>query len=134
MPAFIDANLLIYLNTTRSPENQQLYRELYENILTKHRCYTNTLVLDETLYISKKKYEFPYRNTVEMINTQVLPFTEILSISTREYHEMTKIIQETIIRPSDALHLATMNLNNIKTIVSEDSGFDKIQDIERVWI
>ena len=39
-----------------------------------------------------------------------------------------------ILKPSDALHVATMLSNHITTIISEDRDFDKIDSIKRVWV
>ena len=67
MRTFIDANLLIYLNAVREPTHKRRYRAFYEEILSSHRCFTDALVLDEVLHISKRKYGFDYEETVEMI-------------------------------------------------------------------
>jgi predicted nucleic acid-binding protein len=134
MRAFIDANLLIYLNMVREPSHQRLYRSFYEEITSRHRCFTNALVLDEVLYVSKRKYGFDYRDTAEMIHAQVLPFVEVLPIGLQEYGRMTEILQRGGFKPSDALHLSSMLLNGIDLIVSEDAGFDAWSGIERVWL
>ena len=69
-----------------------------------------------------------------MIKAQVLPFVEIVSIGLQEYDKMTEILREGGFRPSDALHLSSMLLNDIKIIVSEDADFDSWNGIERVWL
>ncbi|MBD3190307.1 MAG: PIN domain-containing protein [Candidatus Heimdallarchaeota archaeon] len=63
---FIDANFLIYLNTTRDENELEKYSNLLEGLLT-HSFYTNLLVLDELLYISKRKYSVSYTLTFELI-------------------------------------------------------------------
>jgi predicted nucleic acid-binding protein len=133
MRAFIDANLLIYLNTVREPTHKRLYRSFYEEVVSRHRCFTNALVLDEALYVSNKKYGFSYKDTAEMIHSQVLPFVEVLPVGLQEYRKMAEILQGGGFKPSDALHLSSMLLNNIDLIVSEDAGFDAWSGIERVW-
>lgn len=134
MRAFIDANLLIYLNTVRDPNYKRLYREFFEGILSSYLCFTNVLVLDEVLYISNRKYGFSYSDTIEMINSQVLPFVEVIPIGMQEYDKMTEILQLDRFRPSDALHISSMSLNNIDIMVSEDADFDTWNGIKRVWL
>lgn len=36
--------------------------------------------------------------------------------------------------PSDALHLAAMELNGIDTVVSEDEELDKVPWVRRIWL
>ena len=55
MKAFVDANLLIYLNTVRSVAVRVLYENFYVDILEKYKAYTDVLVLDELLYVSWEK-------------------------------------------------------------------------------
>jgi hypothetical protein len=134
MRAFIDANLLIYLNTVREPKNKRLYREFFEGVLSRYRCFTNILVFDEVLYISNRKYGFSYSDTVDMINSQVLPFVEVIPIGMEEFDKMTEILKWGRFRPSDALHLSSMSSNNIQILVSEDTDFDPWRGIKRVWL
>jgi len=71
---FIDVPLLIYLNTVTDPKTRILYENFYIDILTKYKLYTDVLVLDELIYISKKKYGIPQRITIEFIESNVLPY------------------------------------------------------------
>lgn len=59
---------------------------------------------------------------------------KILPIGKKEYVEATRLISLFRLKPSDALHLGTMKTNNVTTIASEDSEFDKIPGIERLWV
>jgi len=38
------------------------------------------------------------------------------------------------LKPRDAIHMATAHNSDIKNIISEDSDFDKISLIERIWL
>ena len=46
MKAFIDAPLLVYLNTMSNPSARIPYENLYIRALTEYRPYTDVLVLD----------------------------------------------------------------------------------------
>jgi predicted nucleic acid-binding protein len=130
---FLDANLLIYLNTA-AEDTRRSYEDFYTELAANNRLYTDVLVLDELLYISKKRYNVPYPVTTEFINDVVLPFTEMLSLGLPEYQASTEIIEEARLKPSDALHLASMRLNNITTIASEDRELDNASKINRIWL
>ena len=84
MKAFLDANLLIYLNTT--PEQTRgTYDDFYTELAANNRLYIDTLVLDELLYISNKRYNVPYIVTTSFIDDVVLPFTEVLTLGLNEH-------------------------------------------------
>jgi len=130
MKIFIDANLLIYLNVGSTDE----ILDLWITILTHHNPYTNPLVLDETIWISKKKYSVDEDETIEFINQEILPYTKLLPIGEQEYLIAKEIILKHKLKPSDALHVATMKTNRIEVIASEDADFDEIPSIKRMWI
>lgn len=131
MKAFLDASFLIYLNTMTNRERKELdelFRRLLEELL-----FTNILVIDETLYISERKFGFPYSVTLDFIRKIVLPYTEIISIEEEDLRLFEKYLLTYPLKPSDAIHLATMEKANINCIVTEDEDFDKVKDIKRVW-
>jgi len=134
MKVFIDSPLLIYLNTLANSKDRILYENFYIDILTKYKPYTDVLVLDELIYISKKKYGIPYNVSIEFIRSNILPYVYILSLGEEEYGNAEKILVEYGLKPSDALHLGAMVNNNINLVVSEDREFDKIPAIKRLWI
>jgi predicted nucleic acid-binding protein len=129
---FLDANLLIYLNTA-AEDTRRRYDDYYTELAANNRLYTDVLVLDELLYISRKRYNVPYPVTTEFIHDVVLPFTEMLPLGLPEYQASTEIIEEARLKPSDALHLASMRLNSIATIASEDQELYKASKINRIW-
>ena len=59
MKAFIEAPLFIYLNTLSDSNTRMPYENLYIRVLTEYKPYIDVLVLDEVIYVSKKKYEVP---------------------------------------------------------------------------
>jgi len=134
MKIFIDANLLIYLNTIKTPEWRKIYENFYLNLLLDYKAYIDVLVLDELLYISKKKYNAPYNITIEFIETIILPYLEILPLNEKEYHKATQILKTYNIKPSNALHAAAMLTNKIAKIASENKEYDKIKEIKRIWL
>ena len=134
MKVFIDAPLLIYLNTLTNLRYRILYENFYIEILTKYKPYTDVLVLDELIYISKRKYNIPYDVSIKFVETNILPYTTVLNLGEEEYEYATEVIVKHNLKPSDALHIGAMMNNNIMLIVSEDRGFDRIPAVKRLWI
>ena len=50
MKVFIDANLLVYLNTLTTEEIRRTCESFYLNLAVEHRMYAGALVLDEVIY------------------------------------------------------------------------------------
>ncbi len=134
MKIFIDASLLIYLNTLKTPGKRGPYEEFYLDLLSKYKAYTDVLVLDETIYVSAKKYKVPYEISLDFIDHLVMPFVRILPLGEDEYKEAAEIIKKYGVKPSDALHVAAMMLNGIVRVASEDRELDKVEGINRVWL
>ena len=130
MKVFIDANLLIYLNVGSTEE----VLDLWVRILAGHEPYTSPLVLDEVLWVSRRKYGVSYGDTASFLRDEVLPFTTILPVGVEEYVVASHLLGETRLKPSDALHVGTMKTNGITVIASEDEEFDGITGIRRIWI
>ncbi|RLE91004.1 MAG: PIN domain nuclease, partial [Thermoprotei archaeon] len=84
MKAFIDANLLIYLNTVKNKVVRAGYERLYFDALRSYKLVTDVLVLDETIFVSWKKYNVPYKVTLSFIEGAVLPYVEILPLGEEE--------------------------------------------------
>lgn len=128
MKIFIDSNLLIYLNALKSFDLRKNYEDFYINILSNYEAYLDVLVLDELIYISKKRYNVPYEISIKFLELIVLPLRKM------EYKKAFEIIKISKVKPSNALHIATMIINNITKIASEDKELDNIEGIERIWL
>ncbi|MGQ9469710.1 MAG: type II toxin-antitoxin system VapC family toxin [Nitrososphaerales archaeon] len=132
MKVFLDASFLIYLNSSTHDDRIAL-DSLFRELLSKD-LYTNLLVIDETLYISKVKYNVPYDATLNFFKSIVLPYVELIPIDESDLDAIERYLLKYGIKPSDAIHLATMEKRGIVHIVSEDEEFDRIKEISRVWI
>jgi predicted nucleic acid-binding protein len=134
MKVFIDANLLIYLNATTEASHRRTYDDFYTRLATDNRLYTDILILDDLLYISKKRYGVPNDVTKEFIDDIILPITGVSPLGLPDYKIAIDVMNETQMKPSDATHVASMRQNDIKHIASEDHGFDKVKTIKRIWL
>ncbi len=133
MKVLIDASLLIYLNVRMMDEEARIVEGFWERLLRNHELFTNLLVLDETIYISKKKYGVAFSDTLEFIDKAVLPHVEVLALGLETYLEARKYMIKYDLNPSDSIHAATAEVFGLQAIASEDRDFDKI-GIKRLWL
>lgn len=131
MKVFLDANLLIYLNALGDKDGSDIEKFYVE--LLKEDLYTNALILDETLYISMSKHRVPYNLTVEFLKTNVLPFSTVIPIDESDVSLMEKYLSRYKLKPSDAIHLSTMEKLGVLNIASEDVEFDNVKEVKRIW-
>ena len=126
---FLDANFLIYLNLGVREVEEFFYR-----LVTEESLALDPLVIDEVLYVSKRKYGVKYEDTIDFLDRVVLPVSVVLPITREDYERAKEIIVGSDLKPSDALHVAVMLDNSIRRIVSEDRELDRVKGIERVWL
>lgn len=91
------------------------------------------MVIDETLYISKSKYRVPHELTLTLLKKSVLPYASVIPIEESDLIATERYLSKYEIRPSDAIHLATMEKKGIANIASEDEDLDKVKEVRRIW-
>ena len=134
MRLFLDSSYLIYL---RYSESDRIFNYvtsfLRESVERGDRLFVNMIVVDEVLWILTKKYKIPLGEVLELMD-QLTPLLEVIPVDYTDYDVMRKTMMKYGLKPSDALHIASMNKVGIKHIVSEDEEFDKIPSIKRIWL
>lgn len=133
MKIFVDASLIIYLNVRLPDEEAEIIDSFWLDLVSNNTLYTNVLVLDEAIYVSKKKYDVEYDDTIELIDKAIIPYVNILPIRIDEYVKAKEIMRKYKLKPSDAIHVATIINNGLQAIATEDRDFDKL-GIKRIWI
>ena len=132
MRIFLDASFIIYLNVDVSDYLAEKIDALYRQLMTNDKLYTDVLVLDEVIHVSRKKYKVPYSETINMLDEIVIPYVEVLPIGLMEYLKAKENMLKYNLKPSDAIHLAVIENNGLQAIVTEDEDFDRIP-IKRIW-
>ncbi len=132
MKIFIDASLIVYLNVKLNEEDAKKIDEFWLKLLEED-LYTDILVLDEVVYVSKRKYGVLVEETLELIDRIILPYVTILPLGLEEYVKAREYMKKYKLKPSDAIHLAVMNNNNISVIATEDRDFDHVH-VKRLWV
>lgn len=119
------------MNTMTNEERESL-DELFRKLL-EESLFTNMLVVDETLYVSKR-FGLPYDVTFDFLRGIVLPHIQIIPIDEEDIILTEKYLLKYGMKPSDAIHLSTMEKSGINRIVTEDEDFDRVEGVKRVWL
>jgi len=127
---FVDASLLIYLNVG----SEEPVLDLWTVLIEEHSLYTDVLVLDEVIWVSRRKYRVSYEDTIGFLEELALPYMTVLPLTLREYTLAARYMAGLGLKPSDALHLAAMELNGIHAVATEDRDFDRVEWVKRIWV
>ena len=134
MKLFLDSSYLIYLRYSESDKVfNYVTNFLRESVERGDRLFVNMIVIDEVLWILTKKYKIPLSEVLELVD-RLIPLLEVIPLDYTDYDVMRKAVMNYGLKPSDALHIASMNKAGIKHIISEDEEFDKIPWIRRIWL
>ena len=114
-------------------DEARVIENFWLDLILNHSLYTNILVLDEVIYVSKRRYNVGYNDTIEFIDRAIIPYINLVPIGLEEYVKAKDIMRKYKLKPSDAIHVATVINNGLQAIASEDADFDKI-GIKRIWV
>ena len=127
---YLDANLFIS-SILDDKDIGEKAREIIEKIKKNiFKGFTSTLTIDEVLWavqkqLGKEKAADIANDFISMTNLEFISVNiEIIKNSVKEYKNS--------LNPRDAIHLASMQSKGIKTIISSDPDFDKINSIKRI--
>lgn len=125
---YLDTNVLIYATVNDDTLGHKCRSILASINSIKIDGFTSCLTIDEFLWSLKKISPNTYISESEnMLNLNI----KFINVDKNILYEALEIIKEFNLKPRDAIHAATMKMNNIKVIISEDSDFDKVNWIRR---
>lgn len=130
---YVDSNIFIYAATNIETEGERA-RALLEKIKNGDmQGVTSLLALDEVLWALQKATG---KKVAHMVVSTLLIFPNLILVDvTRSIlAETLHIYEHHNLHPRDALHLATMQLKGIKTILSSDPDFDRIPTVKRIGL
>ena len=131
---FLDSSYLIYLKYSKNDKVFSYVTDFLEKAVEHgDRLFINMIIIDEVVWILMKKYKILLNEILELID-RLIPLLEIIPIDYADYDVMKKVMMKYKLKPSDAIHIASMSKVKIKYIVSEDKEFDNIPWIKRVWM
>ena len=128
---YIDTNVFIY-----SILDEDKIGDAARNIISLikkgfHKAYISLLTIDEFIW---KVYKVIGREEAVTASEKIknMPNIELINLDNTTLNKMLEIYKSTNLDPRDSIHLAAMQSKEIKTIISQDSDFDKIKDIKRL--
>ena len=130
---YLDANIFIYA-ATNDDEKGDISRDiLYKVANNKLDACTSFLTWDEVVHIIRRLKNI---EIASMEGRKFLHFPRLMLIRVDE--KIMALAQNLIskynIKPRDAIHSATAILHGDKKIISDDSDFDKINEIKRIKV
>ena len=128
---FIDSNVPMYLVGSEHPHKIDTQRLLERCISDEKRLVTDAEVLQEILHryaaIGRKDAISPAFQAILGI------VDEVFAVELRDAERARDILLATQrLSARDAVHLAIMERNSVKTILSFDSGFDNYPGVTRL--
>jgi len=129
---FVDANVFIYV-LVKSPETDyEISRRILKRVENGEETATSLAVIQEVVdwleYNNRKK---EVRSFLTAVNSYLT--MNKLNITWDELLTALDDIDEHKIDFVDALTLQTMKKNKINEICSNDTDFDRVEWIERIW-
>ena len=74
--------------------------EFFYRLVTEESLALDPLVIDEVLYVSKRKYGVKYEDTIDFLDRVVLPASVVLPITREDYERAKEIIVGNDLKPS----------------------------------
>src|SRR3989344_4637949 len=125
---YIDSNVFIQAILRDDVNSQDVLRKIINN---EFEGITSILSWDELVYVLRK-----FINSESAISEgkKFLVFPNLKFVDTKKdiILRAQKLIEKYNIRPRDAIHAATALHVGVNEIISEDSDFDKINELKRI--
>jgi predicted nucleic acid-binding protein len=129
---FVDANVFIYVLVKSPKKDYETSKQILKRIENGEEALTNTAIIQEVVdwleYNNRKREAKSFITAVNSYLTMKKNNTfwdDMLSaLDDMEKHDIDFV---------DALSLQTMKRNNTKEIYSNDTDFDRIKWIKRIW-
>jgi len=130
---FLDANVLIRLLTRDDPEKAQRCFDLLKRAERGElELVTSEYVIAEVVYVlsSPRLYHLPPKRIRDLL-LPILSLRGLKLLSRQVYRQALDIYAQYNVDFGDALTVAHMRKWEIRTILSYDRHFDRIEDVER---
>jgi len=129
---FVDANVFIYILVKSPKEAYETSKQILKRIENGEEALTSTAIIQEVvdwLEYNNRKRE------VESFIIAINSYLTMNKINTAWDDMLTTLddMKKHDIDFVDALTLQTMKKNNMKEIYSNDTDFDRIKWIKRIW-
>lgn len=134
MKVFLDSSFMIYLKYAKDDKVSDFSLELLVRaIKLGAQLISNIIAMDEVIWILTHKYGVS-RTEVFELTDKLGSLLDIVPLDRSDYDPMKVFMSSYNLKPSDALHAASMKRSNVQYIASEDKDFDALPGIRRIWL
>lgn len=128
---YLDSNVFLYPILYEGKKSDNARAILTEMVEGDIHCITASLTLDEVIWIVSKKISREKALEIGK-DTLDLPNLKILDVTAKDILNSIDLMQRYAhLKPRDAIHSAVCINAGVFTIVSDDSDFDSIEEIDR---
>jgi len=125
---------MIYLKYAEDDKFSNFSLELLDRaIKLGAQLISNMIAMDEVLWILAQKYGVS-RTEVFELTDRLGSLLDIVPLDRIDYDPMKEFMNSYNLKPSDALHAASMKRSDAHYIASEDRDFDALPWIRRIWL
>ena len=128
---YLDSNIFIYPNLGTDKKSEKCIEVLNKLMNSEIDAGTSVLTWDEVQYVLRKKLGVDKSKEISEIMLQN-PRLVWLKATKDIIDKAQDLIERYNLKPRDAIHAATAITNEIKEIISDDSDFDKVQELRRI--
>ena len=128
---YLDANIFVYAAINNGEIGHKCREILTKISKNNFSAYTSSLTWDEVVHAIWKK-EGKEKALEEGKLFLQLPNIIYLNVTPTIIFKSQEIIEKYNLKPRDSIHTASMIINGIKEIISDDPHFDKIKEIKRI--
>lgn len=134
MKVFLDSSFMIYLKYAKDDKVSDFSLELLDRaIKLGAQLISNIIAMDEVIWILTHKYGVS-RTEVFELTDKLGSLLDIVPLDRSDYDPMKVFMSSYNLKPSDALHAASMKRSNVQYIASEDKDFDALLGTRRIWL
>ena len=127
---YVDSNVFIFAATDSGKKGKNC-RKIIDMISEKKMiCAASYLVIDEVIWVLRK--HVGKKDSIKIVKTLLSLPIKWIELDKSITLSMIEILEKTKLDPRDAIHLASMKKLGLSSIISEDSDFDKIKEIQRI--
>lgn len=131
MRVFLDTNIFLYAAGRPHPERAACAEILRRVAAGALDATISTEIVQEVLYVLSRRGR--RKEALVLARHLTALFPDLLPVTIHEMAESMRLLERHPTLPvRDAVHVATMLRNGLRTVISVDADFDQIPDIRRL--
>jgi predicted nucleic acid-binding protein len=131
MQIFLDTNVFLYAAGASHPQREACAKVLRRVADGALHATINSEVVQEILYVLNRRGR--REDALKLAGHLTALFPDLLAVTRDDVVRTCELLRRYPRLPvRDAVHVATMLRNGLKTVISVDSDFDQVSEIRRV--